>query len=237
MRVGIEFRKEGAARFLSHLELMRLWERALRRAGLPLAYSQGFNPHPRFSLASALALGIASAREYLEVELAGRLQAEEIAGLLAPEMPPGLAVNRVRELRPGTRSLTALIDRAAYSLEAPLTRPLAPGELKAALERFWQAPLLEVMRKTKSGVGTYDPRPLILELAAEETREFLFLNMKVQAGGKGNVRPEEVARALAEAAGLPINLDALRFYRTGLFVSNDGGDLDPLEALGGEASV
>ena len=98
MRARITFSKQGALRYTGHLDLHRLWERAMRRADLPLSYSQGFHPQPKISLASALPLGFSSRGEVLDVRFNAEIPTEEIAARLGDSLPPDIQVTRVESV-------------------------------------------------------------------------------------------------------------------------------------------
>src|SRR5262249_30147264 len=126
-KVRIRFSKTGDLRFLSHHDLLRLWERMLRRAALPFRSSQGFHPMPRLSLASALGLGIAGREEIAELELDEELATEEIERRLAEQAPPGLRIASVTAI---ARRQTAQVRRACYRL------PLRPEDHPHLAERL-----------------------------------------------------------------------------------------------------
>jgi len=101
-RVLFRFSKEGEARFLSHHDLIRLFERALRRAGLPVRMTQGFNPHPKFAILSALPLGLEGEEEALEVHFDNPVPPAEALERLAAQLPPGITARSARPIEPGT---------------------------------------------------------------------------------------------------------------------------------------
>jgi radical SAM-linked protein len=114
MRCRITFAKTEAMRFTSHLDLHRTWERAFRRAGLPLAYSQGYNPRPRLQLASALPLGFTSLGEVLDAWFEEPLSIEQIERALDPALPPGLEIGEVREVEMRAPSLQTQLRAAEF---------------------------------------------------------------------------------------------------------------------------
>ncbi|HHW44228.1 MAG TPA: DUF2344 domain-containing protein [Desulfotomaculum sp.] len=217
-RYRIEFKKDGPARYISHLDLVRTLERVMRRAGLPLAFSRGFNPHPRFSLGAPLPVGVRGEREYLDLELAGDLPAVEVQRRLADKLPPGLAVTGVWPVPPGAPALMATLQGATYRVAAPLAGDLPAWDLQHLLQEFLAAPEIIVCRKTKDGgEKNVDIRPGIRALSGRVEDERVVLEMDLQAGSRGNVRPEEVVRALAERGGLPVLVEEMDITRTGLY--------------------
>ena len=120
MRIGLEFAKTGAARYISHLDLQRAFSRAIRRSGLPVKLSEGFNPHYVVSFASALALGMESLCECVEMALAKNVTAEEFLLRMAKALPPGLEARRAVVLAEGAPAqvITEQVLRDAFRLEA-----------------------------------------------------------------------------------------------------------------------
>jgi hypothetical protein len=127
VRIRLTFTKEGALRFVGHLDLVRMWERAFRRAKLPLAYTLGFTPHPRLTFAAPLALGATSEAELLDVYLREALTAETVTDRIAAELPEGCAVQAAEALAPEGPPITALTRWAAYTVLAAGAGEFAEG--------------------------------------------------------------------------------------------------------------
>ena len=190
MRVWIKFAKESPMRFLSHLDLMRVWQRAIRRAGLPVAYSAGFNPHPKISFASALAVGVTSEGEYLDIQFAELLGGTAFERL-AETLPHGLKLLDWRQIPEATPALMSLVCAAQWEL------PLQAEEnhmLQEALQRLLATSSLPVEREGKKAIKTVDIRPLIYGLEVDEKESCL--RMLLASGGEGVVRPGEVLKLL-----------------------------------------
>ncbi len=158
MRVWIVFSRDKPLRFLSHLDMIRLWERALRRAGLPLRYSQGYHPHPRLSLALPLAVGMTAEAEHLEVEFLPHVSAEVIRERLTPQLPAGLSLRYVLEAPPGMPSPAARV--RGSEIEAEILHPPPYEEVQERVHRFLgaEAVPVEVARAGRKG------RPQVLDL-------------------------------------------------------------------------
>jgi radical SAM-linked protein len=160
-RLRLRYAKRGRLRFSSHRDFQRALERALRRAGVPMAYSAGFNPHPRISYANAAPTGAASEAEYLEIALARRCDVEQIRAALDLALPPGLDVTEAVEAGPG-----ALADR----LQASIWRIELTGDddrIQDVVRRFLAAERVDVQRMTKAGLRTFDARGAILGIEVE----------------------------------------------------------------------
>ncbi|HNO92745.1 MAG TPA: TIGR03936 family radical SAM-associated protein, partial [Anaerolineales bacterium] len=155
MRVRITFTKQGALRYIGHLDLHRVWERALRRASLPISYSQGFHPQPKISLAAALPLGFSSRAEVIDVRLNEEIPTEEIHTRLKDNLPPDIKVTDVKSVDERLPALQTLVLSAAYDVH--LTEPVAGSELTRRVESLMQAESIIRERRGK----TYDLRPLV----------------------------------------------------------------------------
>lgn len=191
MRVRITFTKQGALRYIGHLDLHRLWERAMRRAGLPISYSQGFHPQPKISLAAALPLGFSSRSEVLDVRLNEDIPTEEISSRLKDNLPPDIKVLDVQSVDERLPALQTTVASAAYDVH--LTEPVDGSELKRRVESLMMSESLIRERRGK----TYDLRPLIEMLSVitqADGQAWLKMTLAAREGATG--RPEEVLSAL-----------------------------------------
>jgi radical SAM-linked protein len=199
-RVRIHYAKSEAIKFISHHDEFRLWERALRRTGLPLLYKQGFNPQPHMQFAAPLGVGITGANEPLDLILAPPLPLDEVAARLRAGLPPGVELQSVAEAPLATDALQSLILGADYTL----ILFAAPGEIadnviEARIAAFLHSETIWRERQRKGRFYTYNLRPLVFELryvgydiTSEEHRVFLRVQMRNGATG----RPDEVVDAL-----------------------------------------
>ena len=128
MRVRITFTKQGALRYTGHLDLHRLWERAMRRADLPITYSQGFHPQPRMSLAAALPLGFSSRCEMLDVRLNDEIPLEDIRVRLKDNLPHDIQVTNIESVDERAPALQTQVVSAQYHVQ--LTEPVDGSDLK-----------------------------------------------------------------------------------------------------------
>src|SRR5271169_1676460 len=154
MRVRITFSKTGALRYIGHLDLNTIWERAARRAGLPLAYTQGFHPQPKISFASALPLGFSSRCEVLDMRFHEDIDLISLSEQLQNAMPAGIGVIHVQSVDDNEPPLQTQIVSAEY--EATLTEARDGSELKRNINEVMASPSLQRERRGKS----YDLRPL-----------------------------------------------------------------------------
>ncbi|HET8683144.1 MAG TPA: TIGR03936 family radical SAM-associated protein [Micromonosporaceae bacterium] len=159
-RIRIRYAKRGRLRFTSHRDFARAFERALRRAGTPIAYSQGFTPHPKISYASAAPTGAASEAEYLEIGLQRPVDPASLREALDAALSPGLDVLEAVEAR-GSGGLAERIDAARWRVELP---GVAPAALDAAVAAFLAAPEVVVERLTKQGRRPVDARASVVSI-------------------------------------------------------------------------
>ncbi|WP_337661817.1 TIGR03936 family radical SAM-associated protein [Actinoalloteichus sp. AHMU CJ021] len=160
-KVRLRYAKRERLRFMSHRDVARAFERALRRGGVPMAYSQGFSPHPRVSWVGAAPTGAASEAEYVEVQLAERVPAAVLRSELNRALPAGLDILDAVEAGPGV--LAHRIDVSLWVIELPGVSPLA---LASAAASLWAEDRAEVERLTKNGRVLMDVRPALLGLSA-----------------------------------------------------------------------
>jgi radical SAM-linked protein len=247
LRLRIRFSKQGKIRFTSHRDVARMWERALRRSRLPVALSQGFNPHPLISFGLALPTGCESLGEYLDVRLE---PAEDpgplldslpgLAALLSTLLPDGLEVQTVKPLHMGHGSLQQEVASCDWQLEV---LEVAGEELAGRIERLLDAPSLMVQRERKGRQTEDDIRPAILTLAVDsepgsgqehpkheahpnQTDGRLYALLATHPRG---VRPSDLVAALGTDVVLA------RACRTHQWIERDGARFEPLSVCGLEA--
>ncbi len=195
MRARITFSKSGPLRYIGHLDLQTLWERAARRASLPLAYSHGFHPQPKITFASALPLGFSSRGEVMDIRLQSDIALEELPRRLSGALPAGISVLDVQQVDDAEPALQTQVCSAEY--EVTLLDPAERADLQAAIQRLLNAQALPRTRREKP----YDLRPLIEELrllpTAEASDGSLGLFMRLSAREAATGRPEEVLRELS----------------------------------------
>ncbi|MET9698573.1 TIGR03936 family radical SAM-associated protein [Streptomyces sp. NPDC006529] len=158
-RIRLRYTKRGRLRFTSHRDFQRAFERALRRAEVPMAYSAGFTPHPRVSYANAAPTGTGSEAEYLEIALAEARDPQKLRELLDESMPVGLDITDAVEAR-----TSGLADRLTASVWELRLDGTDPAEAERAVALFLAAETVEVQRRTKNGMRTFDTRGAVVSL-------------------------------------------------------------------------
>jgi radical SAM-linked protein len=194
-RLRVHYAKRGRLRFTSHRDFARAFERALRRADVPMAYSAGFSPHPKISYVGAAPTGVASEAEYLEIGLARECDPAAIRGALDAALPDGLDVVEVLAAGPG--SLAERMQASRWRIEVP---GIAPDEAVRALSVLLAESSVPVERLTKDGRRIIDVRPAIV-LAGIEPGERAIMDVVVRQVTPA-VRPDDVLAALRIVAGL-----------------------------------
>lgn len=189
-RLGYSRGKE--LRYVGHLDMQLVWERTIRRARLPVAFSQGFNPRPRFHMAAALPLGFTSRAEIIDIWLTEAVEPEIQAAQLQRSAPPGLIVDNIELIPLSLPAIQTQIDKAEYWVE-PLETPQNVDVAQAVASFLAEESILRVWRKK-----TYDLRPLVHALeyqgAAGNEPKRIFMLLSAREGA--TARPEEVLDAL-----------------------------------------
>ena len=240
MRLRIRFSKEGKIRFTSHRDTARVWERTVRRAQLPVAYSQGFSPHARLSFGLALSTGFESDAEYLDIDLdpvpAEQVDVDALPGRLSTLLPDGMAATAVAVLAPGSPSLQQIVTSCEYHIDLTVDphTGASSDELAAsvalAVDRIVAADSVTVTRERKGVAAPADIRPAILALQILGNLDGgVRLRAELATQPKA-VRPSELLAAVA--------VDAVaRVRRTHQWIELEGLRSEPLRAddLGGVA--
>lgn len=194
-RLRIRYAKRGRLRFTSHRDFSRAFERAIFRARVPMAYSSGFNPHPRISYAGAAPTGSASEAEYLEIALAEVVDPAAVRAALEEALPVGLDVLEVVESAGG--SLADLLEASHWRLDVTAALP----DVEAAVTTFLAAESVLVERMTKKGLREFDCRAAVVTLTAAPRDPGTSLDL-VLRHGVPSVRPDDVLSGLKVIAGL-----------------------------------
>ena len=185
-RVRIKFSKKGALRFIGHLDLQSLFERALSRTGLPLRYSQGFSPKIRLNIASALPLGFISSSEVLDFWLNYPVNLEEIRPLLQAALPKDLQILSIEEIENKRPSLQASVKTSVYQILIPIS--YAQDELIYKFKRFIEQERIPFERRKK----IFDIKPMIEDWQFETFNDATKLTLKMSSSDQVNGRPDEV---------------------------------------------
>ena len=231
MRLRIAYTKIEDARYIAHLDLTRVFERAIRRAGIHMCYSEGFNPRPKISFGFALAVGTEGEREYVDVDIQQEMDLGEVLARVQEQLPPGIRLLQGRALDQGAKSLMAVLNAASYRIRVPMALPIHAERLQDAVSAWLRREHVTYSRYSKKGPTDKDIRPWIKQLEGKIQGDEVIFDLEVEMGNSGSVRPEEVLASLRELENLPIELDELQVIRTGVHVSYEGGKSSPLGEL------
>ena len=196
MKLRMRFGKEGIVKFIGHLDIMRYFQKAFRRANVDITYSQGYHPHPCLSFASPLGVGLESRGEYLDMEVNSFDDLEAMKDAVNAQMVEGIVVYSIRHLPDQAKNAMSIIAAADY--EVGFREDMVPcdGEqLRAAVE-------IRVIKKTKKSEREIDIRPLIYQMVVQENGKIF---MQVAAGSATNLKPELVMQTLCRLESLEEN--------------------------------
>jgi len=226
MLIRAEFEELQPVKYISHLELMATFRRAFRRADLPLAYSQGFNPHIILSLGQPLKVGMIGRGEYFDLELAEDIDINTFINSVNDNLPEGIKILRAELIPSNTKSLMATINTAVYIFDMIITDDnLKEQEM---INKFLSEREIRVIRHRRNKEDReLDIRPLIYDGRVIEAGRWAF---RVKCGSTGNLRSEELIRALANYFNDVELIPLINIEREGLYINlNDDKFYDPFD--------
>lgn len=227
MKVRIKFAKQGAMKFIGHLDIMRYFQKAIRRAEIPIAFTEGFSPHMIMSFASPLGVGITSDGEYMDIEVKEAIPSAEAVQRLNSVMVEGMKVLSYRQI-PENKASKAMSLVAAADYTVSFRDGYQPKcNWKDKFPEFISQPSLVVVKKTKKSEREVDIRPLIHDLKLTEDGKFF---MRLSAGSVDNLKPDLVMEAFFAFLGEEAAPFALLINRDELYAD----EMVSLENLGEE---
>ena len=226
MRILGVFEKSERVRHIGHLDIQRAVQRGLRRSGLPVAYSNGFNPHILVTFASALNTGACGKREIMDVKMAEDVSAEDFLRQMNKAMPPEMQLKTARVIDDRHPALMASLKAGMYEIQ--IRDKKQASELISAIGPMMSRKEIWVSRKTKSGIREVDMKPLIYSLHGEESTLFTTLMLTERESCK----PAMILEGLKKAAAIPDDEEVrILVIRTQLLGETENGALAPLEDL------
>lgn len=231
MKLRIKFTKSGVMVFIGHLDMMRYFQKAMRRADIDIAYSQGFNPHQIMSFALPLGVGVYSDGEYLDIEANSVTSSEDMCRRLNEVMVEGVTVESVRRLSDNAGNAMSLVAAADYIVNfRPGHKP--SGFFEEQFLEFCEQDSILVTKQTKKNTREIDLKSYIYKIDTREDGIY----MQIGAGSANNIKPDLIFHAFAEYAGIALDEFALKVKRLDLYA--DFGEEEhkfiSLEALGEE---
>jgi radical SAM-linked protein len=207
-RLRIRFKRGAEVKFISHLDIIRLWLRAFRRAGIELEYSEGFTPHPRVSLAAPLAIGITSEAELMDIYTTGSISPHIFSDMVSKQMPKGMEILNTFQVSPNLPALQAQIIFAEYMVSVEVKE--GEGRLTQVLTNMLAEKQFPWQHRRDTGIKSYDLRPLIDDLWLDSFRDNIaWIGMRLTCDNRGSGRPEQVIRALGLCDPLSIHRSKL----------------------------
>lgn len=228
----MKFSKVGNMIYISHLDLMRTFQRAFRRADIMVKHTEGFNPQPKIAFATALALGTSSDGEYMDVELESEISPDELLERLNKSLPEGLKLLKVVE-KTEKDSIMSMIEWSQYVVKVnaseDISMEVVEGEIQKLLSLDEIIEIKEKKKKNKMVRREVNIRPNIksLELMVVEGQE-LILKMFLKTGSNGNLKPDTVINKLLELTGLDLIENSIKIHRVDLFVEAEDKIVTPI---------
>lgn len=232
MKIRIKFRKYGVLKFIGHLDVMRFFQKVMRRAEIPIAFTGGYSPHMIMSFASPLGIGLTSDGEYVDIELSEPIVGKEAVKRMNAVMVEGMEVLSFRQISEEKKATGMAIVAAADYL-VTVRKGSLPADWKASFESFYAQPEIRIVKQTKRSEQEVDIRPMIYEAHIENDGLFL----KLAAGSVQNLKPDLVMEAFLKNINAEHEDVAFAFHRLEMYadVGNEGErTLVTLESLGTE---
>ena len=222
MRIGIKFQRKGMEKYVSHLDMQRLFSRALRRSGLPVKYSSGFNPHINLSFASALAVGMESEAEYAEFTLLQSQDTKEVFRALAGALPEGIGLVACGELPEGTKKLMAATKSAYYRIIPQKNEE----EFARGLQEIIARDSVAAKKKKEGKIREIDIRPHIYQCKVVNHPKICGM-IELALSGEASLSPTLLLQTIEEEQGKPFGAS---ICRTEIYTQTEEGKV-PLESL------
>ncbi|AJQ27090.1 TIGR03936 family radical SAM-associated protein [Pelosinus fermentans] len=228
-KLRLEITKGEEIRYISHLDYASAMERAIIRAKLPVAYSEGFNPHMKISFASALAVGVTSQAEYIDIECKAEIDVNQAVEHLKATLPMGIRIKGAAYMQGNVPALMAIVNLATYEITVPLLAEDI-GIIEDSIRWFNEAEAVLYMRESPKGkkeieIKQYMAKPITLTALEKAVR----LILEIRITPTGSIKPGEVLGALVAMFDLPVDIDNLLIHRTGLYISNVNRQVSPVE--------
>lgn len=229
LKIRIRFQKHGAMKFIGHLDIMRFFQKAMRRADIPIAFSGGYSPHMVMSFANPLGVGLTGDAEYFDIELTESVASKEAIKRLNDVMVEGITITGFVELPENEKTGMSIVAAAGYT--TTLKSGDFPADWKDKLHTFFEQSSIIILKKTKKSEREVDIKPLIYKLEAKDNDIY----MLVATGSVDNLKPGLVMEAYTMYLGLDKEALAFTHCRNELYANGDSAhQFVSLEELGTE---
>ena len=235
MKIRIKFRKWGSMKFIGHLDMMRYFQKAIRRANIDICYSEGFSPHQIMSFAAPLGVGITSDGEYFDIEVNSSFSTEEAMKRLNAAMVEGVEVTGYVRLPDNAKTAMAIVSAADYrlSVKEGYSSPLSAAEWANSIkEYFTDAKSFVIVKQTKKSEREVDLKPLVYDFKVKEDESGPVFFLKVSTGSIDNIKPELVLASLYEKCGLTYDENAIQIHRLEVYARDEQEEFIPLLDMG-----
>lgn len=223
MRIRIKFRKFGVMKFIGHLDIMRYFQKCMRRGNIDIAYSEGFSPHQIMSFAAPLGVGVTSDGEYLDIEVHSTGSSEESVRNLNEVMVEGIEITSYRRLADSDKKAMSAVAAADYEIRLKEGYEVPEADYQDVLERFFVNPKeVLISKKTKKSEKVMDLKKLVydFQISMENGRPVFY--MKVCTGSTDNLKPELVLSAFYEFMGQTLNPFSIQIHRIDVYGEEEG---------------
>lgn len=214
----LTFSKTGTICYTSHLDMMKMFKRVFKRAGIKQSYSQGFNPHPKMGFAQPLSLGYWGINEMMEFETDVEYEADYLEKTLKPLMPEGISIINCEAAETGGKTLAAKTEAAEYIIAVPLHEPMKADKDQIKEAYLGQDKIITYKKqKKKKELAEVDIKPMIRDMSFVVEDETLFVTAFLDSGSNSNLSPELVITTLLEALKLDTNRSEIQVMRRKIF--------------------
>jgi radical SAM-linked protein len=230
MNIRLKFTKGNEVKYISHLDLMRVFQRAIRRTGIPIAYSSGFNPHQEISFGAPLSLGVTSNAEYIDLKLADAMDVQEIKERLNSSLPDGIRILGGMKLRDSHKSAMSVVTHARYRISMNIEN-VNSEKLQKSIEAFLIQEHIKVMKeqpKKNFALKEIDIKPMIVSMnPVKPEGNTIIIECLLLSGSRGNLKPELLMSAFKDFTDY--NITGIRINREEVYAEKDGMLVDLLE--------
>ena len=236
MKIRIKFRKWECMKFIGHLDMMRYFQKAIRRANIDICYSEGFSPHQIMSFAAPLGVGITSDGEYFDIEVNSTLTTIEALNALNSTMVDGVEVTEYVKLPDNAKTAMSLVEAADYTLSYKdgYISPLTVSEWDEAIKQYFNdVENFNIIKKTKKSEREIDLKPLVYKLEVKEDKGNPYFYIMLSTGSTNNIKPELVLESIYKKCNLEYLPEAIQIHRVDVFTTLDGKFI-PLSDMGEE---
>jgi len=230
MKVRIKFAKYGTMKFIGHLDIMRFFQKAIRRADIDISYTTGFSPHQIMSFAAPLGVGIESYGEYFDIEVNSATTSSDMLERLNKACVEGIEIYSIKALPDNIGNAMATVAAAEYKIIWK-DASAVPVDLKSQVDSFGSLPTIFIEKKTKKSVAEIDLKPSIYGISAD----YNSITMTINASSSGNIKPSLVLEALYNYNNTTLDMNQIQIIRQDTFVNtgtDENPEFVPMDAVG-----